>query len=256
MTSAGYRDARGHCVHSVTGKLTNLGEVSDARRVVLPGPARVTTIGEQKAANPLLAAPDEDAFARRLLASLGSYPAYFARLGEVSRRGPALLPGQPGLAPLTPAAVSSLMDQDGWVIDVRPVAGFAAGHIPARSPSRCATRHPGLAAVLVVSLLGLVGTPPTAVFLGKLQVFTAAIDGGYGWLAVLAVANTVASLFHYLRWLAAAFLPQPGEAGAEALEPADRWAAVVAYAAGAASLAVGIAGAATLPLVSGHLIAG
>jgi Proton-conducting membrane transporter len=36
-----------------------------------PGPARVTTIGEQKAANPLLAAPDEDAFARRLLASLG-----------------------------------------------------------------------------------------------------------------------------------------------------------------------------------------
>ena len=95
-----------------------------------PGPARVTTIGEQKAANPLLAAPDEDAFARRLLASLGSYPAYFARLGEVNRRGPALLPGQPGLAPLTPAAVSSLMDQGGWVIDVRPVAGFAAGHIP------------------------------------------------------------------------------------------------------------------------------
>ena len=62
----------------------------------------------------------------------------------------------------------------------------------------------------MVSLLGLVGTRPTAVFLGKLQVFTAAIDDGYGWLAVLAVANTVASLFYYLRWLAPAFLPQPG----------------------------------------------
>ena len=74
----------------------------------------------------------------------------------------------------------------------------------------------------MVSLLGLVGTPPTAVFLGKLQVFTAAIDGGYGWLAVLAVANTVASLFYYLRWLAPAFLPQPGEAGAEPLEPGRR----------------------------------
>jgi NADH-quinone oxidoreductase subunit N len=119
-----------------------------------------------------------------------------------------------------------------------------------------AARHPGLAAVLVVSLLGLVGAPPTAVSLGKLQVFTAAIDGGYGWLAVLAVANAVASLFYYLRWLAPAFLRQPGEAGAEALEPAGRWVAVVAYAAGAASLAVGIAGAANLPLVSGHLIAG
>jgi NADH-quinone oxidoreductase subunit N len=117
-----------------------------------------------------------------------------------------------------------------------------------------ASRHPGLAAVLAVSLLGLVGTPPTGVFLGKLQVFTAAIDGGYGWLAVLAVANTVASLFYYLRWLAPAFLQQPREAGAEALEPAGRWAAQAAYIAGAASLVIGIAGAAVLPLVTGRLI--
>jgi glyoxylase-like metal-dependent hydrolase (beta-lactamase superfamily II)/rhodanese-related sulfurtransferase len=94
-----------------------------------PGAARVTTIGAEKAANPLLAAPDEDAFAR-LLASLGSYPAYFARLGEVNRRGPALLTGDPVVAPLTPAALGSLMDRGGWVIDVRPVADFAAGHIP------------------------------------------------------------------------------------------------------------------------------
>ena len=95
-----------------------------------PGAARVTTIGGEKAANPLLAAPDEDTFARRLLASLGSYPAYFARLAEANRRGPALLAGEPGLVPLTRAALGSLMDRGGWVIDVRPVAGFAAGHIP------------------------------------------------------------------------------------------------------------------------------
>ena len=110
-----------------------------------------------------------------------------------------------------------------------------------------AARHPGLAAVLVVSLLGLVGTPPTAVFLGKLQVFTATIDGGYGWLAGLAVVNTVASLFYYLRWLVPAFLQQPRETGAEALEPAGRWAALVAYTAGAASLAMGIAAAPSCP---------
>jgi rhodanese-related sulfurtransferase len=95
-----------------------------------PGAARVTTIGAEKAANPLLAAPDEDAFARRLLASLGSYPAYFARLGEVNRRGPGLLAGDAGLAPLTPAVLRSLVDRGGRVIDVRPVDGFAAGHIP------------------------------------------------------------------------------------------------------------------------------
>ena len=95
-----------------------------------PGAARVTTIGAEKAANPLLAAPDEDDFARRLLASLGSYPAYFARLGEVNRCGPALLDGDPGLGPLTPATLAFLMDRGSWLIDVRPIAEFAAGHIP------------------------------------------------------------------------------------------------------------------------------
>jgi rhodanese-related sulfurtransferase/glyoxylase-like metal-dependent hydrolase (beta-lactamase superfamily II) len=95
-----------------------------------PGAARVTTIGAEKAANPLLAASDEDTFTRRLLASLGSYPAYFAWLGEVNRRGPAPVTGSPGLAPLTPAGLRSLVDRCGWVIDARPVDGFAAGHIP------------------------------------------------------------------------------------------------------------------------------
>jgi rhodanese-related sulfurtransferase len=95
-----------------------------------PGAARITTIGEQKTANALLAAPDEDAFTCQLLASLGSYPAYFARLAEVNRRGPAPVSGVRGLAPLTPAALRSLAGRGGQVIDVRPVADFAAGHIP------------------------------------------------------------------------------------------------------------------------------
>ena len=95
-----------------------------------PGAARVTTIGAEKAANALLAAPDEDAFARQLLASLGSYPAYFGRLAEANRQGPAPITGDPGLASLTPAALRSLMGREGWLIDVRPIADFAAGHIP------------------------------------------------------------------------------------------------------------------------------
>ena len=95
-----------------------------------PGAARVTTIGAEKAANALLAEADEDAFARRLLASLGSYPAYFARLAEVNRRGPAPVTGPPGLAPLTPAAFRALAGRGGWMVDVQPVADFAAGHIP------------------------------------------------------------------------------------------------------------------------------
>jgi rhodanese-related sulfurtransferase len=95
-----------------------------------PGTARVTTIGAEKATNTLLAAPDEDTFARRLLASLGSYPAYFDHLAGVNRSGPAPVTGPPGLAPLTPAALRSLTGGGGQVIDVRPVADFAAGHVP------------------------------------------------------------------------------------------------------------------------------
>ncbi|MFL6121532.1 proton-conducting transporter membrane subunit [Actinophytocola sp.] len=61
-------------------------------------------------------------------------------------------------------------------------------------------RHrPWLAVSLVVCLLGLIGTPPTGVFAGKLTVFTAALDARLGWLAVIAAINTVASVFYYLR---------------------------------------------------------
>ncbi|QFY09753.1 NADH-quinone oxidoreductase subunit N [Nonomuraea phyllanthi] len=114
-----------------------------------------------------------------------------------------------------------------------------------------ARHRPGLAAVLVICLLGLVGTPPTGVFLGKLQVFSAAIDGGYTWLAALAVTNTVASLFYYLRWLAPVFWSTAGDTPADA---AGRWSAAVAYIAGAGSLALGIAGGAALPLTTGPLL--
>jgi glyoxylase-like metal-dependent hydrolase (beta-lactamase superfamily II)/rhodanese-related sulfurtransferase len=95
-----------------------------------PGAERTTTIGAERAGNPLLAAPDEDAFARQLLASLGSYPAYFDRLAEMNRRAPSVVTGTPGLAPLAPAAVRSFLASGGWLIDARPVADFAVGHIP------------------------------------------------------------------------------------------------------------------------------
>ncbi|GLZ53862.1 proton-conducting transporter membrane subunit [Actinomycetospora sp. NBRC 106378] len=68
-----------------------------------------------------------------------------------------------------------------------------------------ARRHPALAVALAVGLLGLVGTPPTVVFAGKLGVFAAALDGGAAWLAVVAVVNSIASLFYYLRWIAPVF---------------------------------------------------
>jgi len=105
-----------------------------------------------------------------------------------------------------------------------------------------ATRRPVLALSLVVCLLGLIGTPPTAVFVGKLTVFTAAIDGGLAWLAVVAVVNTVASVFYYLRWIAPVFRRRdPATVGDGAtLQPAGIWSAVTAYSAAVASVLLGI----------------
>ncbi|GGW51993.1 MBL fold metallo-hydrolase [Streptomyces xantholiticus] len=94
-----------------------------------PGTERITTIGTEKQANPLLAAPDEDTFVRRLIASLGTYPAYFDRLAEVNRRGPAVLTAAPHLPALDAGQVDALLAEGGYVVDVRPAADYATGHI-------------------------------------------------------------------------------------------------------------------------------
>jgi rhodanese-related sulfurtransferase len=95
-----------------------------------PGAARTSTIGAEKAGNPLLAAPDIDAFTRQLLTSLGSYPAYFRWLAEVNRRGPTVVAGEPALPALSAGEVRGLLADGGVVVDVRPVPDVAVGHIP------------------------------------------------------------------------------------------------------------------------------
>lgn len=114
-------------------------------------------------------------------------------------------------------------------------------------------RERWLALTLVVCLLGLVGTPPTSVFVGKLGVFSAALDGGLGWLMVVAAINTVASLFYYLRWIAPLFqgrAAQPSPDAQRTAGTASRW---TAYAAGIASLGLGLGSGAALLLTSGPL---
>ncbi|MGH8999381.1 MAG: MBL fold metallo-hydrolase [Acidimicrobiia bacterium] len=95
------------------------------------GGERTTTIGREKRTNPLLAAPDEDAFVARLLAGLGSYPPYFLRLREVNRRGAPLHgPEPPALTPLGTGDVRRLLNSGAVIVDVRPVTAFSHMHIP------------------------------------------------------------------------------------------------------------------------------
>jgi glyoxylase-like metal-dependent hydrolase (beta-lactamase superfamily II)/rhodanese-related sulfurtransferase len=92
-----------------------------------PGAERTTTIGRERATNPLLAAENEDAFVGQLLGSLGSFPPYFLRLAEVNRRGPPLPPADGGLPSLSPEQLTDIPGAE--VIDVRPPAAYAGGHI-------------------------------------------------------------------------------------------------------------------------------
>jgi hydroxyacylglutathione hydrolase len=94
------------------------------------GGARTSTIGDEKASNALLRAPDEETFAALLRGSLGSYPAYFARLAEVNRRGPVPLPGTPVLPELDPTQVRKAIATGAIVLDTRPAMDWLAGHLP------------------------------------------------------------------------------------------------------------------------------
>jgi hydroxyacylglutathione hydrolase len=95
-----------------------------------PGADRTSTIAHELATNPLLQATDEDAFVAQLLSSLGSYPPYFRRLGEVNRVGPPLLKGDPTLAALSVDEVRTRLADGAVLIDARPLDRFAATHAP------------------------------------------------------------------------------------------------------------------------------
>ena len=92
---------------------------------------RTTTIGRERASNPLLTAADEDTFLRLLTDGLGTFPRYFLTLREVNRRGPRTYGERlPRLAPLPPGQVKDAVRDGAQVIDGRPIVSFAVGHIP------------------------------------------------------------------------------------------------------------------------------
>jgi NADH-quinone oxidoreductase subunit N len=80
-------------------------------------------------------------------------------------------------------------------------------------------REPLLAVLMVVFLLSLTGLPPTFGFIGKLHLFTAAIDAQMGWLAFIAVINSVISLYYYMRIAKAMFFDHAEEEGGLGLSP-------------------------------------
>ena len=65
--------------------------------------------------------------------------------------------------------------------------------------SGLAFRNPFAAFAMLLFMLSLGGIPPTAGFMGKFWLFSAAIDAQYYWLAVIGVLNSAVSLYYYVR---------------------------------------------------------
>ena len=78
--------------------------------------------------------------------------------------------------------------------------------------------RPLLAVCMSIFALALAGIPPTAGFLGKLYVFSAAVEAGLIPLAVIAVLMSVVSLYYYLKLLILMYAT-PAAEGAVASPP-------------------------------------
>ncbi|MBM3275222.1 MAG: NADH-quinone oxidoreductase subunit N, partial [Candidatus Sericytochromatia bacterium] len=126
---------------------------------------------------------------------------------------------------------------------------YFAGHDDTRVNledwSGAARRHPWIAVAMGVCMLSLIGFPPTAGFLGKYLLFTSAIQVGEIGLAVLGIANSVLSVWYYLRVVVVMTMQEPAPGDARPL-PEPRWGA--AMGAVYAALAVLWAGLGTITL--------
>jgi NADH-quinone oxidoreductase subunit N len=70
--------------------------------------------------------------------------------------------------------------------------------------------RPALAGLMTVFLLSLGGFPPTAGFIGKWYIFSAAVEDGHYWLAVIGVLSSVVSVFFYLRIVVMMYMTEEG----------------------------------------------
>ena len=72
---------------------------------------------------------------------------------------------------------------------------------------------------MTVCLLSLGGLPPTAGFIGKWYIFTAAVSSGHYALAIIGVLTSVVSVFFYLRVVVMMYMSERADVPAPAPVP-------------------------------------
>ncbi len=72
--------------------------------------------------------------------------------------------------------------------------------------------RPGMGAAMTLFMFGFIGLPPAGLFIGKFYAFSAAVDRGWAWLAVVGAIATVVSIYYYLGVVRAMYF-QPAAVG-------------------------------------------
>jgi NADH-quinone oxidoreductase subunit N len=75
--------------------------------------------------------------------------------------------------------------------------------------SGMASKYPLLAAAMAIFMFSLAGIPPTAGFVGKFYIFSAAVKAGYIGLAIIGVLNSALSVYFYLRVTVMMYMRSP-----------------------------------------------
>ncbi|MDR7415032.1 MAG: NADH-quinone oxidoreductase subunit N [Armatimonadota bacterium] len=107
------------------------------------------------------------------------------------------------------------------------VASWSTGSDEIPDYAGLSQRAPGVALAMALFMLSLTGIPPTAGFFGKYYLFSAAVDAGLLWLAVVGVLNSVVSLYYYVGVIRALYLMPPAREVSVPVPPGTGWALVL-----------------------------
>jgi hydroxyacylglutathione hydrolase len=88
-----------------------------------------STVGYERRANWGVAMTDEDEFVRMVLAGQPEPPRYFAEMKRINKVGPRILGGFRLPTRFPPQRLAELLRRGEVVVDTRPSAAFAAGHV-------------------------------------------------------------------------------------------------------------------------------
>jgi NADH-quinone oxidoreductase subunit N len=117
-----------------------------------------------------------------------------------------------------------------------------------------ARTNPVAAALMTLFLLSLAGIPPTAGFIAKVNVFSAAIGAGYWVLALVGVLASVAAAFFYLRVIVLMYMQEPEGAPAPSIAGGPEAGAMSTSASTGAILAIPAAATLLLGVFPGLIV--